>query len=111
MANSAPRPRTGQTYRVVSVSLYSDQADVVDRATETLLNAGYAKANRSLVVQTAIQRLQEDLAGKSVADTLAYFLDRQMRRPLAAARSRSRRASEHRLRERNERGEHQGHAV
>ena len=60
-------------YRVMSVSLYADQAESVDRAAETLLHAGFAKANRSLVVQTAIQRLREDLEGKTPTETVMYF--------------------------------------
>ena len=91
-------PKTGDSekgYRVVSVSLYSDQAQMIDSASETLLNAGFAKANRSLVIQTAIQRLREDLEGKNPAEMVMYFLERQMRRPLASAASRSRRATTH----------------
>src|SRR5712691_1443172 len=71
-----------KSYKVVSISLYSDQAELVDRATGELLQAGYAKANRSLVVQTAIQRLREDLEGKSAKDILRYFVEQQVRRPL-----------------------------
>jgi hypothetical protein len=87
-----------KSYRVVSVSLYVDQADLVDRATETLLRAGFAKANRSLVVQTAIQRLRQDLEGKSPEEMVAYFLDSQVRRPLAAAAGRTRYTPDVRLR-------------
>ena len=85
-------PKAGdseKSYRVVSVSLYADQAEMVDKTSDTLLKAGFAKANRSLVIQTAIQRLREDLEGQSPAETVMYFLERQMRRPLASASSRS----------------------
>jgi hypothetical protein len=78
-----------KSYRVVSVSLYADQAEMIDKTSDTLLKAGFAKANRSLVIQTAIQRLREDLEGKSPSETVMYFLERQMRRPLALASSRS----------------------
>lgn len=78
-----------KSYRVVSVSLYADQAEMIDKTSDTLLKAGFAKANRSLVIQTAIQRLREDLEGKSPSETVMYFLERQMRRPLALASGRS----------------------
>lgn len=80
---------TVKGYKVVSVSLYSDQAEVVDRAAEELALAGYSKANRSLIVQTAIQRLSEELDGKSREDVLRYFLEQQVKRPLSAARPRA----------------------
>ena len=48
-------------YRVVSVSLYTDQANWLDIIAERLATAGYSKANRSLVVQEAILCLQEQL--------------------------------------------------
>jgi hypothetical protein len=78
----------GKTYRVVSVSLYTDQAVLVDETVEALLNAGFMKANRSLVVQTALQRLREELQGKNPAQIVAHFLQHQVRRPLAHARKR-----------------------
>jgi hypothetical protein len=93
MAASTPQPSPEKSYRVISVSLYADQAELVDHATDTLLSAGFAKANRSLVIQTAIQRLREDLEGKSPEETISYFTERQMRRPLAAAVSRARQTS------------------
>ncbi len=80
---------TAKGYKVVSVSLYSDQAEIVDRAAEELALAGYSKANRSLVVQTAIQRLREELEGKSRQDVLRYFLEQQVKRPLTSARPRT----------------------
>ncbi len=95
---SLAQPKPGQTddregalarrYKVVSVSLYSDQAEVLDRATEELAKAGFSKANRSLIVQTAIQRLKDDLEGKSRQDILRYFLEQQVRRPLSSAPTR-----------------------
>ena len=75
-------------YRVIAISLYSDQADSVDRATEVLLEAGHRRASRSLVIQTAIERLQEELSGKTRNEVLQYFVERQLRRPLATARAR-----------------------
>lgn len=75
-------------YKVVAVSLYSDQAESLDHATRDLLEAGYRGANRSLVVQAAIEGLQEALRGKSPEEILRYFVEHQIRRPLAAMPSR-----------------------
>jgi hypothetical protein len=83
---------TGKTYRVVSVSLYSDQATLVDETVEALLSAGLVKANRSLVIQTAIQRLRQELEGKKPAEIVGYFLQHQVRRPLAHARKKTERS-------------------
>ncbi len=77
-------------YKVIAISVYSGQAESVDRAARELLDAGFIKANRSFVIQTAIQRLQEDLEGKSREEILKYFLERQIRRPLARAEQRKR---------------------
>jgi hypothetical protein len=93
-AQTKPTPQqvgTGKTYRVVSVSLYTDQAVFVDETAEALLNAGFVKANRSLVIQTALHRLREELRGKNPAQIVAYFLQHQVRRPLASARKRNER--------------------
>jgi hypothetical protein len=76
-------------YKVVSVSLYADQAEVIDQAAEELVRAGFGKMNRSLVVQTAIQRLKEDLAGKHGIDVVKYFMDQRTKRPLNVAPRRS----------------------
>lgn len=87
---AAPRVenRAKKSYKVVAISLYSDQADSVDRAAQELLDAGYRKASRSLVIQAAIERLQEDLGGKSREEIFRYFVERQLRRPLAVMRPR-----------------------
>src|SRR5689334_21337106 len=51
-------------YRVVAVSLYTPEADWIDEVTKSLQLAGNPKANRSLVVREAIQRLREALQQK-----------------------------------------------
>jgi len=76
-------------YRVVSVSLYSDQAQFIDDVANDLVRGGFTKANRSLVMQTAIECLRKELLEKSTADVVRSVLDYQVRRPLAAASSRS----------------------
>lgn len=82
--------RVQKNYRVVAISLYSDQAESVDRATQDLLNAGYPRASRSLVIQAAIERLRQDLDGRSREEVLRYFVERHSRRPLAVMPSRER---------------------
>ena len=88
--SAAPRmeSRAKKSYKVVAISLYSDQADSVDRAAQQLLDAGYRKPSRSLVIQAAIERLQEDLSGKSREEIFRYFVERQLRRPLAVMQRR-----------------------
>jgi hypothetical protein len=76
-------------YRVVAVSLYSDEAAAIDRIARALQEAGFPKASRSFVVQAAIRRLEEELQGKCGPDLARYFLDR-LRRPLARAGPRQR---------------------
>jgi hypothetical protein len=80
--------RTQKSYKVVAISLYSDQAESVDRATQELLDAGYPRASRSLVIQAAIERLRQDLDGRSRDEVVRYFVERHPRRSLAAMPSR-----------------------
>jgi hypothetical protein len=67
-------------YRVVSVSLYHEEADEADRVTAILKRAGWHKASRSLVIREAVARLGEELTGKSPEDIFRYFIDRYARR-------------------------------
>jgi hypothetical protein len=77
-----------KSYRVVSVSLYADQSDFVDSTAETLLRAGFSKANRSFVVQTALECLRNELDGKNPIETVTSVLQHQGRRPLSPAAGR-----------------------
>jgi hypothetical protein len=79
-----------KAYRVVAISLYSEQAKFVDRATQDLIDAGYRRPSRSLVIQAAIERLQEDLTEKSREEIARYFRERYARRPPAIMPSRER---------------------
>ena len=81
-AQEGSNPRN---YRVISISLYADQASLVDETVEALLSAGFVKANRSLVIQTAIQHLRDELRGKNPGEIVEYLLKHQVRRPLARA--------------------------
>ena len=63
-------------YRVVPVSLYSNEANWVDEITEKLKKAGYPKANRSMVVREAISALQNQISGKEKDELFDYFLEK-----------------------------------
>jgi hypothetical protein len=74
-------------YRVVSVSLYYEEADEADRVTAILKRSGWHKANRSQIIREAVARLGEELAGKSPEDIFRYFIDRFARRAASPRRS------------------------
>lgn len=67
-------------YRVVTVSLYTPEAEWIDHMTQMLQRAGNPKANRSLVIREAIARLQEDLQDKSPQGALQDFIARHVAR-------------------------------
>jgi dienelactone hydrolase len=67
-------------YRVVAVSLYTPEADWIDKTAANLQKAGNPKANRSLVVREAILRLQEEVAAKEPVRMLKDFSEHQARR-------------------------------
>ena len=73
-------------YRIVAISLYSNEVAEADRVTGILRSGGWPKANRSLVVREALSRLFDDLAGKDPQEMFHYFLDRQARRANAAVK-------------------------
>lgn len=75
-------------YRAISISLYLDQLSFVDALTVQLAAAGYPKANRSLVIQEAVEQLRELFATRGLedaADIAAFVRDeaiaRRRRRP------------------------------
>jgi hypothetical protein len=63
-------------YRVVPVSLYSNEANWVDEITENLKQAGYPKANRSMVIREAISALQSQIQEKDKEELFDYFLEK-----------------------------------
>jgi hypothetical protein len=75
---SEGEPKKG--YRVVPVSLYTPEAEWLDRTCQVLKQAGNPKANRSLVVREAIHRLEEELREKSPEEVLRYFVERHVQR-------------------------------
>jgi hypothetical protein len=88
----APRPSlaapTRRGYRAISISLYLDQLTFVDALTVKLAAAGYPKANRSFVVQEAVEQLRALVDTRGLddpADLAAFVRDeaiaRRRRRP------------------------------
>ena len=75
-------PEKNKRYRIVAVSLYSDEVTEADRITEILRAGGWSKANRSLVVREALSHLFEDLLDKEPEGVFRYFLDRQLKRAM-----------------------------
>ena len=78
-------PKNKNAYRIVAIGLYGDQAASVDAAAGKLQEAGYLKANRSLIFQALVRRLQQDTEGMSAEQIFDYFLQQHMRRPLSSA--------------------------
>ena len=72
--SEAPRKRGD---KVVDVSLYTDQAETLGRTTRELQRAGFAKANRGLVIQQAIERLGQELVGKSPEELVGFFAEQR----------------------------------
>ena len=84
-----------KTYRVIAFSLFRREIDIVDRATDILQRGGWPKANRSLVVREALQRLEEELEGLTAEEVFRNVVDRHARRAGMARDTRSgRHASE-----------------
>ncbi len=67
-------------YRIVAVSLYTPEAEWIDRTTAALRQAGNPKATRSLVVREAVLRLQEQFTDKSPEQIVQSFTETQARR-------------------------------
>lgn len=65
-------------YKAAGFSLYSRHLNFVDQVTHTLKTHGMPKANKSLVVQQAVERLEEDLRGMDTPEEyVRYFLKKQ----------------------------------
>jgi hypothetical protein len=74
-----PVPR----HRIVSISFDPADAEWVDALVDLLRQAGYAKAARAEIVRTALQDLHQVLAGRTRAEIVKFFLDREAERLLA----------------------------
>ena len=73
LAPAARRPG----YRVVAVSLYARELELLDHFTHLLHIAGHTKASRSLVVREAIRRLEEGVRKLNPQELLQDFMRRQ----------------------------------
>lgn len=76
-------------YQTVAIGLYADQTQALDHAIEHLQQAGYIKANRSLIFQTLAERFLDEISGLTPEQMLEYLLRSHFRRPLARASQRS----------------------
>jgi len=72
-------------YKASGFSLYTRHLNFVDQITHALKTHGMPKANKSLVVQQALERLEEDLRGMGTAEEyVRYFLEKQAKRTAEA---------------------------
>jgi hypothetical protein len=69
-----PRPPR----RVHSINFEPTTDDWLESLVELLRRAGLPRAGRSEVVRVALDELQRKLATQSPADTMTYFLDRDV---------------------------------
>jgi hypothetical protein len=84
----APRPTltpspTRRGYRAISISLYLEQLSFVDRLTVQLEAAGHPKANRSAVLQEAVEQLRALVEARGLedsADLAGFFRDEAIAR-------------------------------
>ena len=77
--------RQAKTYRILTISVYPNEAAEADRLTEQLRDGGWSNANRSLVLREGLMRLREELAGKSSDEVVRDFTERQAKRAKARA--------------------------
>jgi len=63
-------------YRAIGLSLYLPELTWLDRVTEIVRKGGFARANRSFVVQRLIRDNLKELEGKSDQEIARFFKDR-----------------------------------
>jgi hypothetical protein len=83
MASPDP-PDLASRHRIRSISFDPADAEWVDAHVELLRQAGYAKAARAEIVRAALQQLQHALAGRTRAEVVKFFLDREAERLLTS---------------------------
>ena len=74
----------GPRHRIRSISFDPGDAEWVDALVDLLRQAGYPKAARTEIVRTALQELHQVLAGRTRAEIVKFFLDREAERLLAS---------------------------
>lgn len=67
-------------YRVIAASLLPSDVDEADRVATALCEEGWPHASRSFVIREAIQRLAEDLHGKTSREIFWNVIERRGRR-------------------------------
>jgi len=76
--------RKKKSYKIVAVTLNTDDAGWVDDLAQRLRRSGMQLASRSYVVQEAVRRLREDHGEMSLEDITKSFGDRQAKRARAS---------------------------
>lgn len=76
--------RKKKSYKIVAVTLNTDDAAWVDDLARRLQRSGMQLASRSYVVQEAVRRLREDHSAMSLEDITKSFGDRQAKRARAS---------------------------
>ena len=71
-------------YRVVAANLDSRSITEADRIAAILKDEGWPRATRSLVIREALERLREDVSGKTPGEVFRYFIDRRGKRAAGA---------------------------
>ena len=72
---------TPKGYKAAGFSLYSRHLNFVDQVTHALKTHGMPKANKSFVVQQALERLEADLRSMGTPEEyVRYFLEKQAKR-------------------------------
>ena len=73
-------PKKAELYKPATFSFHPDQLAWIKATTDQLKKAGYPKPGLSLVVQEAVERMQEELAGKNPKELMADLLARRAER-------------------------------
>ncbi len=77
--------RARRPYETVAIGLYRDQTIAIDQAIQELQQAGYIKANRSLLFQTLAEKFLREMKGCDQQQMIAFLLSPHLKRPLARA--------------------------
>jgi hypothetical protein len=75
-------PTTDSRPRVHSIGFDAASDECVDSLAALLREAGFPRSGRSEVVRVAVELLRESLSGRTRAETLKFFLDRDHARQL-----------------------------
>lgn len=79
----ADSPHPNRRHRGLSISFDPAEAQWVDALVDLLRQEGYPKAGRSEVVRLALLQLRDALVGRSRADIVKFFVQRDAERLVA----------------------------